>query len=75
MFSVDGRDAWGILLYCLNHVHDPELMQPFFNDQVLVPELMARMFSPSEQQDTGTCPTSMLFFLSLVPLLPWPIGI
>lgn len=50
-------------------------MQPFFNDQVLVPELMARMFSPSEQQDTGTCPTSMLFFLSLVPLLPWPIGI
>lgn len=77
LFLVDGKDDLSVLLYCLSHIRNLELMQSLSNNQLSVPELISRMFAPSVQEDMDicACSTSMFFFLSSVPLLPWPTGI
>lgn len=76
MFLVDGKDDLGVL-GCLNHIHNLELMHSLSKNQLLGPERMSRMFAASVQEnmDICVCSTSMFFFLSSVPLLPWPTGI
>lgn len=77
VFLVDGKDDLGVLPYCLSHIYNLELTQPLSNNQLSVPELMSRIFAPSvhKNMDICACSTSMFFFLSSVPLLPWPTGI